>query len=500
MISCTSRAFVAAPFIRIFVALALVVVLGWVCCSTPAQSQAQIPGAPKLNIQSESANQQADPKSNPKSSPATPGQEASASGPSDPQKQCVKPGEFAIELRSGRNPVGAAIVLATRYLPTNQRVVVGVRAPFEDGVRYFAGIDYGDEAYLFKRQDVVTHRATASDPLVQKHLLEPDQTIVTLNMSDDLAWFWSKVDLYLYTCNNPVGLSPWRVSSVNVRLSPYWLSIAVVLVLVLVLYLWIAFALRKQDHTLGSFLRALNPAKVSAGPDGKGSLSTFQTLAFTLAVAALIVLLLLQTGTLVDLSTSILTLLGISGIGATIAKGTDGDRNRLSAENRAWLLRHQWLPMANTIVDPSNATWRDFFTTDGAFDVYRYQSFIFGLVVIGGLIVAGVNELSTFVVPNTILGIVGLSQVVYIGGKLATPTNVSNLNAAITSLRSDEQKLRALALAKKQGQFTGLAEAIPFMGQDAYDSYKQKARDVAAVFTDVTGLAVADAAIEPIVT
>jgi hypothetical protein len=44
--------------------------------------------------------------------------------------------------------------------------------------------------------------------------------------------------------------------------------------------------------------------------------------------------------------------------------------------------------------------------------VYRYQSFIFGLVVIGGLIAAGVSQLSTFVVPNTILGIVGLSQVV----------------------------------------------------------------------------------------
>jgi hypothetical protein len=33
--------------------------------------------------------------------------------------------------------------------------------------------------------------------------------------------------------------------------------------------------------------------------------------------------------------------------------------------------------------------------------------------VIGGLIAAGVSQLSTFVVPNTILGIVGLSQVVY---------------------------------------------------------------------------------------
>jgi len=153
-----------------------------------------------------------------------------------------------------------------------------------------------------KRQDAVTHRATESDPLVQRHLLEPDQTIVTLNMGDDLAWYWSR--LYLYTCNNPAGQCPWRVSSVSVRLIPYLLSIFAVIAEVLIRYLWIAFALRKRDHTFASFFRALNPAKVSAGPDGKGSLSTFQTLAFTLTGAALITLLLLQTGALADLSGS----------------------------------------------------------------------------------------------------------------------------------------------------------------------------------------------------
>lgn len=89
-------------------------------------------------------------------------------------------------------------MLATNFLPTNQRVDVGVRAPFVDGVRYFAGIDYGDETYLFKRQDVVTHRATESDTLVKKHLLEPDQTIVTLNMGDDLAWFWNR-SIFIFT-------------------------------------------------------------------------------------------------------------------------------------------------------------------------------------------------------------------------------------------------------------------------------------------------------------
>ncbi|MGF6310708.1 MULTISPECIES: hypothetical protein [unclassified Bradyrhizobium] len=91
-----------------------------------------------------------------------------AATPNDPQKQCVKPGEFAVELRSDRNPVGAPILLATNFLPTNQRADIGVRAPFVDGVRYFAGIDYGDQTYVFKRQDAVTRRATEDEDNLYK--------------------------------------------------------------------------------------------------------------------------------------------------------------------------------------------------------------------------------------------------------------------------------------------------------------------------------------------
>jgi hypothetical protein len=37
------------------------------------------------------------------------------------------------------------------------------------------------------------------------------------------------------------------------------------------------------------------------------------------------------------------------------------------------------------------------------------------------------------------------------------------------------------------------------MGQDAYDAYRQKARDVAAIFTDETGMVIADSSLEPII-
>ena len=414
----------------------------------------------------------------------------------DPQKQCVDEGEFNTELKSGRNPVGDTVVIDTNFLPTNQQVSIGVRTPYVDKLRFFAALerDDGKQDILF-RQDVVTRRAVAADNLVKKKLVEADQTIVTLTIDDEDAGHWQRSDLYLYTCGTKG--SPARVSKTTIRLSPYWISLWVCAASVLLAYVWIVFALRKGDHTLPSFVRSLNPVKVTAGPDGKGSLSKFQILCFSLTVFGLILLFMLQTGMLSDLSSTILVLLGISGIGATVAKGADAQRTSISPENRGWLLRKGWLATAKKDIDTSNASWRDFFTTDGEFDVYRYQSFIFGLIVIFSLIAAGVTQLSTFVIPDTILGIVGLSQAVYIGGKLVTPTNIADVNAAVTDLRDQERKFRDAATAKKQGKVADIKEAVSLLGQAALDSYRDRAKDVAALFTAETQKPVPDSGLDP---
>ena len=221
-----------------------------------------------------------------------------------------------------------------------------------------------------KRQDALTRRANEADALVKDHLLEADETIVTVTIPSEAAGFWRKADLYLYTCST--NGSPAKVSRTTVRLSPHWLSLWICAAFVFAAYVLSARVLRQQSHDFPSFVRSLNPVRVS----GKASLSKFQVWSFTLAVFGLFLLFMLQTGMLADLSVTILTLLGISGIGATIAKGADQQRNTISAENRAWLLRKGWIPTAKTPVDVSNASWRDFFTTNGEFDVYRYQSFV----------------------------------------------------------------------------------------------------------------------------
>jgi hypothetical protein len=434
----------------------------------------------------------------------TGGDEAAAEKKPDkvfgPQNQCVdqatNSNEFKTELKSGRRPVGDTIVVDTNFLPTGQPVNVGIRTAYADKLRFFAAVETPDGIPdVLARQDVITRRAVPSDSLVKKKLLEADQTIVNLTIDEDDAGYWQKADLYLYTCG--ADGSPARVSKINIRLSPYWSTLSICAISIVLAYIWIGYITRKQDHTFSSFLYSLNPVTVTAGADGKGSLSKFQILSFSLTVFGLILLLMLQSGVLSDLSATILALLGISGIGATIAKGADAQRITIAPENRAWLLRKGWLTTGKKDVDTSKAAWRDFFTTDGEFDVYRYQSFIFGLVVIFAMIAAGVTQLSTFTIPDTILGIVGLSQAVYIGGKLVTPTNIGDVNAAVADLRDREKKFRDAATAKKQGKVADTAEAASLLGQVALDAYRDKARDVAAIFTDETGKPVPDAGLDP---
>lgn len=74
---------------------------------------------------------------------------------------------------------------------------------------------------------------------------------------------------------------------------------------------------------------------------------------------------------------------------------------------------------------------------------------------------------------------------------------MSDLNAAIADLRDREKKLREAATVAKQGPVASVQEAIPLVGQSAFDAYKDKARDVAALFADATGFIVPDPSLEP---
>ena len=361
----------------------LIVIATTVLLAFPAYAQTPTNGQPKAAPTEQKA---APPPSQPASTPATKvGADQITTDPKtgagtdtkpvppkfSPNNACVtstSDEDFRVELKDNSHAMGEAVVVGSRYLPTGQRVDIGIRRSYTDGLRYFAAYQTS-EGYrrIFDKGEVITRRAIPSDSLVKAKLLNADETIVTLELdSDDPGW-WRKATLYVYTC---LG-SPTRVSQTNIILSPYRYSLWFAAIGVVVAYGLLGFLLGGHGNTFQGFFGALSPARLSAGPDGKGSLAKFQVLGFSLLVFALLLLLLLQTGELSDLNVTILGLLGINGFGATLAKGADGSRNVLTPDNRAWLLQHNWLSAANQQGGNSQASWRDFFTTDGEFDVYR---------------------------------------------------------------------------------------------------------------------------------
>jgi len=162
--------------------------------------------------------------------------------------------------------------------------------------------------------------------------------------------------------------------------------------------------------------RYLDPVFLSAGPDGKGSLSKLQILFFSFIVIALLAYVLLRVGRLSDVSYTVLALIGIAGVGSAAAKATDIARRRIDFDNWAWFVKLGWLTE------------------------HRFQNVVFSLVVVGALLGAGFSDLSTFAIPLNLLGILGLSQIVYVGGKLATPPSFDELNKAATDLRKKDGK------------------------------------------------------------
>jgi hypothetical protein len=173
-------------------------------------------------------------------------------------------------------------------------------------------------------------------------------------------------------------------------------------------------SIRKID-----FAQFFNPIHLTANTFNQASVQKLQIILFSFLVGWMLLALVLRRAVLSDLSATIVTLLGISGIGAAVAQSASTTKNRLGFENWVWLVKKGVLPLNEA--NPVGPRWRDLVITNREFDVYKLQMLIFTFAVAAALIVSGTSNLSTFTVPETLLGILGLSQVVYLGGILARP-------------------------------------------------------------------------------
>lgn len=285
--------------------------------------------------------------------------------------------------------------------------------------------------------------------------------------------------------------------------SPWWggvFSIAAVLLV----YFFAAVTANTIDAKTRHWYRYLDPVFMTAGSDGKGSLSKLQILFFSLIVFGMLFYIVLRTGVLSDLSGTILLLLGIAAVGSTAAKGADVQRNRIDFENWGWFMSKEWLPPGG-LATVNSAKWRDIVASDGEFDVYRYQNCIFSLVVGGALLFGGISQLSSFTIPETLLGILGLSQAVYVTGKLVSPPSYSELNKTTVVLRELEQKFRKAARERPDPQlpagtpFTSPANIVDAKRRapQEFDAYMDAANTVRRGFEALTGRKVEDLNVLP---
>jgi hypothetical protein len=189
-------------------------------------------------------------------------------------------------------------------------------------------------------------------------------------------------------------------------------------------------------------------------------------------------------------------LLGIVAVGSTAAKATDLQRSRINFDNWSWFVSKGWLPKGG-LAEVNHAKWRDIVTSDGEFDVFRYQSCIFTLVVGGALLAAGINQLASFSIPETLLGVLGLSQVVYVAGKLTTPPSFDELNKATDALRKLETDFSLAVMKASPANRPQTIQAASVLAEPEYKAYIAAAEKLSIGFESTTGRPVGADKLQP---
>ncbi|WP_248320839.1 hypothetical protein [Caballeronia sp. Sq4a] len=213
-----------------------------------------------------------------------------------------------------------------------------------------------------------------------------------------------------------------------------------------------------------------NPIQLAANAFNQASVQKLQVLMFSFVIGSLVLSLVLRTGTLANMSATVVALLGISGFGATVSQITYTTKTRLSFDNWAWLQTNHVLA-DDKLRGPE---WKDLVLTNREFDVYKLQTIIFSLSVAAALLVDGASNLATFSIPEAMLGVLGLSQVVFVGGILVRPPATEDLDKRLVELRGAAQKvIEARARNTDVDENGKLLSVLPPGGKPAENAARQ---------------------------
>lgn len=256
-----------------------------------------------------------------------------------------------------------------------------------------------------------------------------------------------------------------------------------VVLLIYVVAAWVAATGRRSqaDAPRPGSIAALNPIVVTQDGAGHGSVSRLQILFFTLIVVGTLFYLFLRTGVVANLSADLLWLLGISGAGTVLAQTVSSNRAPHGSVAPAALT---WLAAHGVLREERMPRVRDLFFSGGEFDIYRLQNLVFSPFVGLTVLAAGVTDLAALDIPDNLMALLGLSQVVYVGGKAVQPAPTAEaISAAIETAAVAEAGLQRAydATIAAQGNAADLAAALERVPAEAL-SYRTLARAAADAF------------------
>lgn len=192
-----------------------------------------------------------------------------------------------------------------------------------------------------------------------------------------------------------------------------------------------------HQHRLRWKLRqSINPIFISQDGLGTGSLGRLQLFLFSFAVAGIVFYIWLRTGVLVGFSNDVLALLGISAASSVLSRVAEASPT-LKSPNRSLLLR-----LGIVRAERSMPSMRDVISGNGEIDVTRVQALLFTGITLAALVANGTTDLANFRLPEQILWLMGVSQGVYVGGKLIPGEACKRLDAEFDVVREAAQAAR----------------------------------------------------------
>jgi hypothetical protein len=251
----------------------------------------------------------------------------------------------------------------------------------------------------------------------------------------------------------------------------------------------------KGAEKAGKTRRSLSPVFVTSNKFGRASLSQLQIFAFTLIIVGMLTFVLLRTSVLSDISADILMLLGISAAGTAGAKIAEVLKGRLKFEHWSWLRNQGWLTAyedstAQEQKPPlAKAAWPDLLKSDGSFDIYSFQLAAVSLLVAVALLTSDLSGLAQFRIPEHLLQLLGLSNVVFVGAKAIQPDTFKDLDEKLEEVIQAEMALKAklgTALTADERKDSRRAlEKARTTAKPELDDYLEKAKIAARMLTSI---------------